>query len=269
MKNLKNEKVFSSEIGYQLDCSWLHANINAYYYYMTDVTEWQQFYYDQINSFSYVSLTGIRKEAYGVEWGLDFKITPAFSIKSFGTISDAKNLNNSNVRYMESTSAEMYDDICMNKGMREYGTPLSVYNIGLSYHSGGWYIDLNGNYYDRIYLSYAPNLRYQRSLEADGRFDGANYDVPGQLEGNGGFMLDASIGRSIYLKRGQLSINLMLTNILNNTNITTGGFEQSRQDNSYTSTGEVNKARTYKFSRNPKLYYAYGINGMLNITYRF
>ena len=269
VKNLKNEKVFSSEIGYQLDCSWLHANINAYYYYMTDVAEWQQFYYDQINSFSYVSLTGIRKEAYGVEWGLDFKITPAFSIKSFGTISDAKNLNNSNVRYMESTSAEMYDDICMNKGMREYGTPLSVYNIGLSYHSGGWYIDLNGNYYDRIYLSYAPNLRYQRSLEADGRFDGANYDVPGQLEGNGGFMLDASIGRSIYLKRGQLSINLMLTNILNNTNITTGGFEQSRQDNSYTSTGEVNKARTYKFSRNPKLYYAYGINGMLNITYRF
>ena len=269
VRNLKNEKVMSSEIGYQLDCSWLHANINAYYYYMTDVTEWQQFYYDQINSFSYVSLTGIRKEAYGVEWGLDFKITPAFSIKSFGTVSDAKNLNNSSVRYMESTSAEMYDDICMNKGMREYGTPLSVYNIGLSYPAGGWYIDLNGNYYDRIYLSYAPNLRYQKSLEADGRFDGENYDVPEQLEGKGGFMLDASIGKSIYLKRGQLSVNLMLTNILNNTKITTGGFEQSRQDNSYTQAGEVNSARTYKFSRNPKLYYAYGINGMLNITYRF
>ena len=90
-----------------------------------------------------------------------------------------------------------------------------------------------------------------------------------QLEGKGGFMLDASIGKSIYLKHGQLSVNLMLTNILNNTKITTGGFEQSRSDVSYKDDGSVNKERTYKFSRNPKLYYAYGINGMLNITYRF
>lgn len=269
VKNLVNEKVFSSEIGYQLDCSWLHANINAYYYYMTDVTDWQQFYFDNINSFSYVSLTNMRKEAYGIEWGLDFKITSAFSIKSFGTISDAKNLNNANVRYMDANKGVVNEDICWNKGMREYGTPLSVYNIGLSYHSGGWYIDLNGNYYDRIYLSYAPNLRYQNTLEANGRFDGINYDVPEQIKGKGGFMLDASIGKSIYLKRGQLSINLMLTNILNNTKITTGGFEQSRSDVTYTQTGAVNNERTYKFSRNPKLYYAYGINGMLNITYRF
>lgn len=269
VKNLVNEKVFSSEIGYQLDCSWLHANINAYYYYMTDVTDWQQFYFDNINSFSYVSLTNMRKEAYGIEWGLDFKITSAFSIKSFGTISDAKNLNNANVRYMDANKGVVNEDICWNKGMREYGTPLSVYNIGLSYHSGGWYIDLNGNYYDRIYLSYAPNLRYQNTLEANGRFDGVNYDVPEQIKGKGGFMLDASIGKSVYLKRGQLSINLMLTNILNNTKITTGGFEQSRSDVTYTQTGAVNNERTYKFSRNPKLYYAYGINGMLNITYRF
>lgn len=269
VKNLVNEKVFSSEIGYQLDCSWLHANINAYYYYMTDVTDWQQFYFDNINSFSYVSLTNMRKEAYGIEWGLDFKITSAFSIKSFGTISDAKNLNNANVRYMDANKGVVNEDICWNKGMREYGTPLSVYNIGLSYHSGGWYIDLNGNYYDRIYLSYAPNLRYQNTLEANGRFDGVNYDVPEQIKGKGGFMLDASIGKSIYLKHGQLSINLMLTNILNNTKITTGGFEQSRSDVTYTQTGAVNNERTYKFSRNPKLYYAYGINGMLNITYRF
>lgn len=266
--NLKNEKIQSCEIGYQLDCSWLHANINAYYYHMTDVTEWQQFYSDYDNSFSYVSLTGVEKEAYGVEWGLEFKVTSAISIKSFGTWSDAKNLNNSNVRYMESNSAEMHDDICMNKGMRESGTPLSVYNVGVSYHAGGWYIDLNGNYYDRIYLSYAPNLRYQAYLESVGNFDGNEYDVPEQLKGKGGFMLDASIGRTIYLKKGMLSVNLSLTNILNNRNITTGGYESSRSDNTFDD-GSLNSTRTYKFSKNPKLYYAYGINGMLNITYRF
>lgn len=67
VNNLKNEKNLSAEIGYQLDCSWLHANINAYYYNMTDVTEWQQFYFDYLNeniynSFTHVSLTNVKKE---------------------------------------------------------------------------------------------------------------------------------------------------------------------------------------------------------------
>ena len=77
-------------------------------------------------------------------------------------------------------------------------------------------------------------------------------------------MLDASIGKLIRLRKGQLSINLTLTNILNNRNICTGGYEQGRSD--LTASGN---SRGYSFSMNPKKFYAYGINGMLNMTYRF
>ena len=85
-----------------------------------------------------------------------------------------------------------------------------------------------------------------------------------QAKGKGGFMLDLSIGRSIYLRKGSLSINLSITNLLNNQELCTGGYEQSR------SNYNVNeKVRTYKFDRNPKKYYAYGTNGMLNIAYKF
>ena len=77
-------------------------------------------------------------------------------------------------------------------------------------------------------------------------------------------MLSGSIGKNIYLKHGSLSINLMVDNILNNKNLVTGGYEQSRSD--FTASGN---ARAYKFSRNPKRYYAYGTNGLLNITYKF
>ena len=31
----------------------------------------------------------------------------------------------------------------------------------------------------------------------------------------------------------------------------------------------VNNVRAYKFSLNPKKFYAFGINGMLNLTFRF
>ncbi|MBQ1585135.1 MAG: TonB-dependent receptor, partial [Muribaculaceae bacterium] len=228
-------------------------------------------------------------EYYGLEWGLNFKINSAFSIKTLGTISEAKNTNNADVVYMNSTEGKYYGDIVYNKNMREAGTPLSAYNLTLSYHSKGWYIDVMGNYYDRIYLSYSPSYRYGSTLEnrqksylnsgiaAEQVFTTNEAgdkvllsDAIAQEKGKGGFMLDLSIGKSIWLKKGSLSINLMLTNVLNNRKMVTGGYEQSRSNYSVNSTtGEVGNARVYKFDRNPKKYYAYGINGMLNIAYKF
>ncbi len=269
--NLHNERVFSSEISYQFQNSWLHANINAYYSFLNKVTEWQNFYFDDINSFSYVSMTDIQKGYYGIEAGLAFKISSAFNIKAIGTISDAKYLNNAKVRYMHSTKAIYTDDVVMNKGMREASTPLTAASIILDYHVNGWFLDLKGNYYDRIYLSYSPSYRYQGTLTTMGNVNNdGSYIVPDQAEGKGGFMLDGSIGKTLRLKHGrQLSINLMLTNILNKENICTGGYEQSRSDYTVKDDGTMNNVRAYKFSLNPKKYYAFGFNGMLNLTLRF
>ena len=86
-----------------------------------------------------------------------------------------------------------------------------------------------------------------------------------QEKAKGGFMLDASIGKYIRLKKGKsLSINLTVQNITNNRNLKTGGYEQNRSD--YYTTGE---ARNYVFSRNAKYYYANAINGFLNIGFKF
>ena len=281
--NLKNEHIFSSEVSYNYRGSWLNANISGYYSRMEDVTEWQNFYYDDINSFTYVSMTGIEKEYYGVELGLKFKLASFLDLKAIGTVSEAKNVNNANVWYMSSVPDDAnnpYNDNnnhqaekVANKNMRESGTPLTALSLGLSYHQNGWYIDLNGNYYDRIYLSYSPNYRYESTLKTRQKIEGNVFDnqtgellesAVAQAKGKGGFMLDLSIGRSIYLRKGSLSINLSITNLLNNQELCTGGYEQSR------SNYNVNeKVRTYKFDRNPKKYYAYGTNGMLNIAYKF
>ncbi len=277
VKGLSTEKILSAEVGYQLQTSWLHANIQGYYSRLQDVTEYSMYYYDTSNSFSYVSLSGINKHYYGVELGLDFKVTSWLNIKGLATVSEAKYANNANVRYMLSTDGKYYDDIVVNKNMREGGTPLSAYSIDLSYHSNGWYIDLIGNYYDRIYLYYTPVSRYYsnqpiaKDTNGNTLVDENNkplHDtstVPSQAKGKGGFMLDASIGKSIYIGKHQMSINLMLTNILNNRKIVTGGMEQNRQ--SYDESGET--IRTYNFINNPKKFYVNGINGMLNITYKF
>ncbi len=279
VSNLRNERIFSSEVGYQFQNSLVHLNINAYYNYFNHVTEWQNFYFDDINSFSYVSMTNINKRYYGVEAGATFKISSAFNITAIGVMSEAEYANNADVRYMISTKATYVDDKVLNKGMHENSTPLTAGSIILDYHSNGWFIDLKGNYYDRIFLSYSPSFRYEKTLitmaSADNSYinNDGTYNVPEQSKGKGGFMLDGSIGKSLRLKKGRtLSINLMLTNILNNQKLCTGGYEQSRsdytvkEDNGQTT---VNNVRAYKFSLNPKKYYAFGINGMLNLTFRF
>ena len=90
-------------------------------------------------------------------------------------------------------------------------------------------------------------------------------DIPTQYKGKGGWLVDASIGKSIRMRGGkQLNVNLQLQNILNNEDMITGGYEQNRDDNY--SDGE---ARTYKFSKNPFLYYANAFNFYLNIGLRF
>ena len=158
--------------------------------------------------------------------------------------------------------------------MREAGTPLTALSLILSYHKSGWFIDLNGNYYDRIYLSYSPAYRYESTLAKRYKLDFEPvYDNNGnvlesavaQAKGKGGFMLDASIGKNINMSHDRsMSINLMITNLLNNQKIVTGGYEQSRS--SYTASENV---RAYQFQKNPFKFYAYGINGMLNIAYKF
>lgn len=268
--NLHNERLFTSEIGYQYKGSWLNANINAYYNRVTNATEWQNFYFDDENAFTYVSMTNIKKVYMGIEAGVKVKLTSFLDFRALGTYSDAKYLNNSDVRYLISTAAEYKTDIVRNKGMRESGTPLTATSLGLSYHQKGWFIDVNGNWYDRIYLSYSPCMRYEETLTTAGNIDNeGNFIIPDQSMGHGGWMLDVSIGKSIYLKRGSLSINLMITNALNNQSIVTGGYEQSRSPYTTAADGSISNVRAYKFPYNPKKYYAFGTNGMLNIAYKF
>ena len=89
----------------------------------------------------------------------------------------------------------------------------------------------------------------------------------------GGFMLDASIGKFIRLKKGRsLSINLSLQNITNNTNLRTGGYEQNRDDYYYNESGgqfSQGENKGYQFSKSSKYYYANAFNAFLNIGFKF
>jgi hypothetical protein len=87
------------------------------------------------------------------------------------------------------------------------------------------------------------------------------------------FLVDASVGKLIYLKdRQSISINLTVNNILNNTHFKTGGYQQARlprQTRQGVSDNEnsVISPNIWKFPA--KYYYAWGTNFYLNIQYKF
>ena len=279
VQNLRNEKVVNAELGYAISNKWLRLNLSGYYYYMHDGNDWQQFFNDDSHSFTYNSLSGIKKEYYGVELGMRIKVASNLDLVALGTYSDAKFIEDTEVYWMNSNTTQMNHDICHNKGMREGGTPLTAASIGLNYRIKRWYLGVMGNYYDRIYLSYSPNMRYESTLKIAERYDEntGEYDVPEQAKGKGGFVLDVSIGRQFHVAHHPLSVNLQLCNLTNRRNVTTGGYEQSRSNYSVKERADANngtqfvkdKERSYQFDKNPKKYYMLGLNFMLNVNYRF
>lgn len=303
VNGLTLENILHGEAAYKFNFGPVSGKLTGFYARFGDQVEQSAFYDDQATRFTYLTMNGVKKEHYGGELAIVYNVTGNLSFNFIGTISEAKYTSNpyATLTYENATEVVITDENHEGKplrviadGMRVSGTPLTALSIGADYSIKGWFFGINLNYYDRVYLDFSEYRRLTKSLtaytptvnattgaltysvtqkELDEKggllYDNAGHLVkayaPEQEKFDGGFMLDASIGRYIRLKGGRsISLNLSLQNILNNTELRTGGYEQNRDD-SY-STGV---ARAYVFSKNAKYYYANPFNAFFNIGYRF
>ena len=123
------------------------------------------------------------------------------------------------------------------------GPDNAMTDAALAEHSATWF--LNQNMGDNMGLT-PGEIEYMAAQE---KFDPV-------------FLLNASIGKSWYIDRKyNFGFSLEVKNILNNRNVKTGGYEQTRLIDS--ESGE----RYYRFD--PKYFYMSGINYMLNLYFRF
>lgn len=270
VKDLKTERIFGGDLTYHFNTPWVMGRITGYYTRFQNQVEMDAFYNDSEARFTYLSMNNVEKEHWGVEAAATFKLTSNLSLTALATWSDMQYMNNPNAVMTYESESESSADRVYAKGMHGNGTPLSTYSLGLDYSINGWFFNLTGNYYHRVYIDFSSYRRLESVLQQVGGIgvDGNGnkvVNVPSQERFDGGFMLDASIGKFIRLRNGKsLSLNLNLTNITNNTDLRTGGFEQNRGDLKQDGT-----ERSYKFSKNSKYFYAFPFNAFLNIGYRF
>ena len=265
---LKNEDVLNAEISYSLNAGPVSAKVTGYGTIINNGVEQSAFYNDKESQFTYLTMTGVNKLHYGVEAAVVYNITSSLSINAIASVGDAKYTSDANGLLISENEAVWKEDKVYMNGVKLDGTPLTAASLGVEYNINGWYLEANVNYYDRIYIDASRYARLESVVgapETDITTGEQRLDIPSQYQGKGGFIVDASIGKSISLRHGKkLNLNLQLSNLLNNTNMITGGYEQNRDD-SYADGSE----RIYKFSKNPFLYYANAFNFYLNVGFRF
>jgi hypothetical protein len=215
---------------------------------------------------------GFNKRHTGAEIGLEFNVIDGFTIDLIAGI--GQNLYTTDAQATISYENGLESDqqeLIHCKGFHLDGTPEVATSLGLHYfHPKYWFFDLNVNYFTNTYLDFNPLRRTDKAiagLNPDVEADAVLIDrITRQERLNGGVTVDASIGKSIRINyKYYLNINLSATNLLNNRNLKTGGYEQSR----FSTTNSNTDRATYLDRFPPKYFYAYGATIYLNVGFRF
>ncbi|MDO9153928.1 MAG: carboxypeptidase-like regulatory domain-containing protein [Paludibacter sp.] len=263
---MKNEKVVSGDINYSFVYPTVRGRVSVFRTNTRSSSDLYGYYDDEKRTFVNFMLTDMQKEYKGVEAGLSVKLNSSFSVSMAGTYADYSYKSNAlGIKSPENGSfADVIGDV-MIKGMKIAAGPQMAGNFTIDYfHPKMWFVDVTLNYFDNNYLDFAPN-RFLKSNMALYTTDAMKTALATQEKLKGGYTLDASIGKVHYLKnRKSINFNLSASNILNNTSLISGGFQQGRLP-------LVDKAidpnGLNKFPN--KYYYAWGLNFFLNVGMRF
>lgn len=243
--------------------------------------------------------------------GTMFTITPMLAVADHRYTSNAYSVTSAEngMALAETKNATLYElkDSVLINGLRVASGPQVNASVKISFfHSKMWFADVTISYFDWNFLDYAPSRRMQglfTGVRADGTAVNGQYTMEKDENGDlvydkygtpvvayphsvlsnqeslvaskiwDRFLIDASVGKLIYLKNRQsLSLNLSVSNLTNNVNMKTGGYQQSRLPRSTVQkTTHPEKSvitnNVWKFPA--KYYYAWGANFYFNLTYKF
>ncbi len=298
MPDLKTIKTLTADINYAYRNSGYDFRITGFYTSIKDQTDVMSFYDDSQNSFTNFAMSGIDERHVGVELG--FKVpTPVPNLSVQGVLSYGQYIYTSNptmyqtydnsaeyvagtygvvIPYWKSHPVHKKNDdgsymldadgnTIVDHFQDHYvpSTPQFAASLGLAWNKNYWFIDADVDFFGNSYLDMNPLYRTDMATAGpDNTVTAQEIEYMAAQEKFKNFMLvNASVGKSWYIQRKyQLGFSLQVKNLLNNKDVRTGGYEQTRLvDNT------VSKERFYRFDS--KYFYMSGINYMLNIYFRF
>lgn len=273
VENPESQMTYTIEGGYLFKSPKVNARVVGYATDVRDETKVQRFYYTGsggANNFISYVLRDLNSRFIGTELALDYKLNSSISLTGVAALGQAFYTSNASVtQYQENTldTAAKYD-VAYTDGHYLGVGPQSAYSLGVNYRSKNyWYAGFNANYLDRMYVEIAAPRRTAEALDLVVPESDQWHRIVDQERLPSAFTLDLNAGKSFLLSKYNkriprntfLYINVGVSNILDNQNIRTGGFENLRYD--FTG-GETNRFQS-------KYFYAYGRNFFINLSLKF
>ncbi len=272
--DLSPEMYLSADLTYYLRLPRVNGRFTVYNVNFWDSKELSSFYNDEYNTMVNFATYGFNKRHTGAELGVEVECGAGISVSAIAAVgqyiytTDQK----ATVSYENGLEEDVNDITIYSKGFHLDGTPEIASSLGIHYfHPTYWFIDLNVNYFTNSYLDFNPLRRTDMAVgDLRGSTNPEDIElynaITRQERLDGGVTVDLSIGKSIRIDyKYFLNINLSATNILNNTNMKTGGYEQSR----FSASNDYTDRATYLKRFPNKYFYAYGATVYLNVGFRF
>lgn len=248
---LQEETIFSGDVSYILRTPAIKGRLTAYYTKFMNQSKVTTFYDDDSYTLVNYAMTNMDKENLGLEIGTEITVMTGLNINAAINLGQYLWVNNPDITVTEDDNNTIlrYDAIWV-KYFRQSGTPQTAASLGLEYNSSKfWWAGITGSYYDNVYLDFNPITRTQ---DETGYYPYWSMQIKEKPQ----FLLDVFIGKSWKIDKYYINISANLSNVLNNTNMVTGGFEQYR----------FNTSDTDLFD--PKIYYYNGFNYFINLSFR-
>lgn len=255
-------KILSSDASYHVSLPKFKGRVTGYFSQSADEVSIRSAYYDDKKTFTNFVVSGINTIHYGVELGMEYTLMDGLKINAIASHGVHEYTDDQKmVVFKDAEFSPLHVDNVLMDGAKVSNGPQTVGSIGLKYFSYDiGFASLAVNYFDNAYISASP-FRKQESFINSITNSELKAAYMHQQKLDKAFTVDASIGKFFNLGHGyKLNVSLNASNILNNTEFATGGYEQYRVPGN-------SDNKTEKFGS--KYFYYQGFNYFLNIGLRF
>ena len=276
------ENIYSSEATYFMNIEPIKLKLTGYYSRFQNMNEISFFFAQGLagleESSDFVSeiMTGSSRDHYGIEFGIESKISS--TVKASGGVAFGEYVytNNPNL-YLTSddiTGTADYGTAYI-KNYKVPGTPQRGYSLGLEYRNPNyWWVSANGNYLSNNYIDISPIIRTERFYVNPEDPDGFPFSNASENEArrllkqekfDDLFLLNFFSGKSWKIDNYYIGVIVSVNNILDN-RYKSGGYEQSRNANFNLLKEDIDSSSRIF---GPRYWYGYGRTYYLNIYFRF
>jgi len=232
-EGLTDEKIMSFDVNYLARLPFITARLSGFYATFQDQADVMSFYHDGYKSFVNYAMTGIDKKHFGMELGIEGKVTSTITVNGAASLGQYTWDSRPNVSITRDNNSESLatNEVVYVKDYKVDGTPQTALSFGAEYRSPKfWWVSADVNYFDNTYLSFNPARRTVQAVEGLDIDSDLADQILSQEKLPSSYTLNLKAGKSWRIDKYYISLFAVVNNVLDNQEIITGGYEQLRFD---------------------------------------